>query len=98
MSDSPDLSDSAVSAPSDGVTAPSASPPPFPADWHYESTVTEIETIIHRIEMGDLELAEVFRQFSTAVEQLHQCESFLLRQQHQVELLIETLLDEPENF
>lgn len=70
----------------------------LPADWNYEDTVSEIETIIDRIERGELQLAEVFSQFATAVEQLRQCEQFLNQQQQQVDLLIETLLDEPEPF
>lgn len=70
----------------------------FPPDWNYEMTVAEVEAIINRIELGELELAEVFDQFTTAVEQLRRCETFLTRQQQQVDLLIETLLDEPESF
>jgi exodeoxyribonuclease VII small subunit len=70
----------------------------FPPDWNYEVTVAEVEAIINQIELGELELAEVFEQFTTAVEQLRRCETFLARQQQQVDLLIETLLDEPESF
>ncbi|MFM7426722.1 MAG: exodeoxyribonuclease VII small subunit [Elainella sp.] len=72
--------------------------PALPNNWNYEATVTEVETIINQIELGELELADVFQQFSTAVERLRQCEAFLTRQQQQVDLLIETLLDEPEAF
>jgi exodeoxyribonuclease VII small subunit len=68
----------------------------LPANWHYEKTVTEIEAIIDQIERGEMPLSEVFDQFSIAVEQLRQCEGFLNRQQAQVDLLIETLLDEPQ--
>ncbi|QYO64006.1 exodeoxyribonuclease VII small subunit [Leptolyngbya sp. 7M] len=75
-----------------------ATNPTFPPDWNYEVTVTEVEAIINRIELGELELSEVFEQFAIAVEQLRQCETFLTRQQQQVDLLIETLLDEPEAF
>ncbi|GAB4368660.1 MAG: hypothetical protein Kow00121_07990 [Elainellaceae cyanobacterium] len=71
---------------------------PLPPDWNYEATVLEIETIINQIELGELELADVFSQFATAVERLRQCETFLSRQQQQVDLLIETLLDESESF
>ncbi|MBW4661919.1 MAG: exodeoxyribonuclease VII small subunit [Drouetiella hepatica Uher 2000/2452] len=67
-------------------------------NWSYEKTVAEIETIISRIELGELELADVFDQFSAAMEQLRQCEAFLMQQQQQVDLLIETLVDEPEGF
>ncbi|MDH6060433.1 exodeoxyribonuclease VII small subunit [Chrysosporum bergii ANA360D] len=62
--------------------------------WSFEDKVVEIEEIISRIEGGELELEEVFEQFSTAVESLHQCESFLQQRQQQVDLLIETLSDE----
>ncbi|MER3478560.1 MAG: exodeoxyribonuclease VII, partial [Leptolyngbya sp. ERB_1_2] len=45
---------------------------------------------------GELELADVFEEFSAAVEYLRQCESFLAQRQKQVDLLIETLTDESE--
>lgn len=62
--------------------------------WNYEAKVAEIEGIITRIEAGELDLAAVFDQFSTAVEYLRQCESFLQQRQQQVDLLIETLNDD----
>jgi exodeoxyribonuclease VII small subunit len=62
--------------------------------WNYEAKVAEIERIIARIEAGDLELEEVFEQFTAAVEYLRQCEGFLQQRQHKVDLLIETLKDE----
>jgi exodeoxyribonuclease VII small subunit len=65
--------------------------------WHYESAVAEIETIIGKIESGDLDLEEVFGQFAQAVESLQQCESFLAQRQTQIDLLIETL-DDPPNL
>jgi exodeoxyribonuclease VII small subunit len=68
----------------------------LPSGWQYETTVSEIETIIERIERGELALADVFDQFASAAQQLRQCETFLNHQQQQVDLLIETLLDEPE--
>lgn len=89
------------SSPSPSVENPSvdrAIHPTFPANWNYETTVIEVETIINRIEMGELDLAEVFDQFATAVKQLRQCETFLTRQQQQVDLLIETLLDESDSL
>jgi exodeoxyribonuclease VII small subunit len=69
-----------------------------PQNWSYEQTVAQIEAIITRIELGDLELADVFEQFATAVEHLRQCEIFLSRQQRQMDVLVETLMDEPEGF
>ncbi|BAZ50687.1 exodeoxyribonuclease VII small subunit [Nostoc sp. NIES-4103] len=62
--------------------------------WSYEAKVVEIEGIIALIEAGELELEEVFDQFATAVEYLHQCEGFLQQRQQQVDLLIETLSDD----
>jgi len=61
---------------------------------NYEAKVAEIETIITRIEAGELKLEEVFEQFAAAVEYLRQCETFLQQRQQQVNLLIETLNDE----
>jgi exodeoxyribonuclease VII small subunit len=60
-------------------------------DWNYEATVAEIEAIVEQVESGQLELAEVFDQFTTAVEYLRQCETFLNERQQQVNLLLETL-------
>jgi exodeoxyribonuclease VII small subunit len=64
--------------------------------WNYEEAVAQVEKILTRIESGELELADVFEEFSTAVEYLRQCESFLAERQKQVDLLIETLTDESE--
>jgi exodeoxyribonuclease VII small subunit len=67
---------------------------PLPDTWKYEVAVAEVESIISRIEAGELELEEVFEQFTQAVEQLKQCETFLQQRQQQVDLLIETLNNE----
>lgn len=69
---------------------------PIQESWNYEAAVAEVETIIAAIEAGELELEEVFEQFTAAVEYLHQCETFLQQRQQQVDLLIETLTDEPQ--
>lgn len=66
----------------------------FQHDWNYEATVAQVESILSRIESGELELADVFEQFSAAVRYLRQCETFLAQRQRQVDLLIETLTDE----
>ena len=60
----------------------------------YEAKIAEIETIITRIEGGELQLADIFAEFATAVEYLQECDSFLQQQQQQVDLLIETLQDD----
>ncbi|AFY64583.1 exodeoxyribonuclease VII small subunit [Geitlerinema sp. PCC 7407] len=76
----------------------SETPPPaaLAPDWNYERTVAEIETIVAQIEAGELELADVFSQFSTAVEYLRQCEHFLEHKQQQMDLLLEVLSDDEE--
>lgn len=67
-----------------------------PDSWNYEATVKQIESAIARIESGELELAQVFDEFVAAVDRLRQCETFLSERQQQIDLLIETLSDEPE--
>jgi exodeoxyribonuclease VII small subunit len=63
-------------------------------NWNYEAKVAEIAKIVTRIEAGELELAEVFEQFATAVGYLSECENFLQQRQQQTDLLIETLKDD----
>ncbi len=69
---------------------------PLPDTWNYEVTVERVETIIKQIEAGDLELAEVFDEFSAAVTYLRQCEVFLQERQQKMDLLIETLEEESD--
>ncbi len=66
--------------------------------WNYEVTVVKIEEIVNQIESGELELSEVFTQFTTATTHLQQCKDFLEYQQKQMNLLIETLEDSPDNY
>ncbi|MGK7902547.1 MAG: exodeoxyribonuclease VII small subunit [Hormoscilla sp.] len=68
----------------------------LPPEWNYEATVAQVETIISQIEVGKLELADVFDQFADAIEYLHQCEQFLAERRQQMDLLMETLTDEPD--
>ncbi|MDX2230198.1 MAG: exodeoxyribonuclease VII small subunit [Leptolyngbyaceae cyanobacterium bins.349] len=77
----------------DGVGRPPDLKQPL---WSYEATVKQIEATIARIESGELELANVFDEFAEAVERLRQCETFLAERQQQMDLLIETLSDDPE--
>ncbi len=67
-------------------------------NWNYEATVAKVEKIISQLESGELELAEVFTEFSTAVEYLRECEAFLNQKQQQMSLLIETLAEQPDAF
>ncbi|MBD2315095.1 exodeoxyribonuclease VII small subunit [Desertifilum sp. FACHB-1129] len=70
--------------------------PQADVDWNYEATVAQVEAIIAQIESGELELAEVFDRFSHAIHYLQQCQAFLSQRRQHVDLLIETLTDEPE--
>ncbi len=67
-------------------------------NWNYEATVAKVEKIINQLESGELELAEVFTEFSTAVEYLRECEAFLNQKQQQMSLLIETLTEQTDSF
>ena len=62
--------------------------------WNYEATVEEIESIIQKIESGQLDLEDVFDKFAIAAEHLQDCEQFLGQKQQQIDLLIETLSDQ----
>jgi exodeoxyribonuclease VII small subunit len=68
-------------------------PPEIPLDWKYEEAVVEVEQILRLIESGEMDLADVFEQFTIATAYLKQCENFLNDRSEQVELLIETLND-----
>lgn len=70
---------------------------PLTQIWNYEATVKEIEATIAQIESGELDLAALFDRFEIAVHQLRECETFLLERQRQIDLLIETLSEEPES-
>ena len=83
-----------IEADQDSTIAARSSEHSSQTDWNYEATVAQVESILSGIESGELDLADVFEQFSTAVRYLKQCEAFLAQRQKQVDLLIETLTDE----
>lgn len=64
--------------------------------WNYEQTIAQVEMIVEQIESGSLPLEAVFEQFSLAIEQLRQCEEFLIQRKERMELQIETLEAKPE--
>lgn len=66
--------------------------------WNYENTVSEVETIIDRIESGELPLESVFEQFAVAMDHLQKCDRFLAQGKQRMELLIETLSEEDIEF
>ncbi|WP_008313680.1 exodeoxyribonuclease VII small subunit [Leptolyngbya sp. PCC 6406] len=72
-------------------TSESCAPDP---NWTYEQAVAHVEETVARLEQGDLPLATIFETFEAAVTELRQCEAFLQEKQQQVDLLIETLMEE----
>lgn len=66
-------------------------------NWNYEASVEQVEAIIADLETGDLPLADIFEQFEQAVTELKKCDSFLQAKQQQAQLLIETLMPEPDH-
>ena len=91
MSDSPRSKTDSANA---KVSSSDVKEPSLPPDWSYEATVEQVEAIVSQLETGELPLADVFDRFTTAVEQLQQCEEFLNQKRQQVDLLIEVLDDE----
>jgi exodeoxyribonuclease VII small subunit len=86
--------------PKDGgnpMTLPTV-PVAFPSDWSYETSVAYVEEIITQIEDGEMDLADVFEQFASAVKHLRQCETFLQQQKQRMDVLIETLTDDQADF
>ena len=65
-------------------------------EWNYEEAIAEIEAIASQIESGELPLEAVFDRFEIAVKQLRQCETFLNQGKERMDLLIETLEDDPD--
>jgi exodeoxyribonuclease VII small subunit len=63
------------------------------SNWSYEAAIAAVETIIARLESGELDLAEVVDQFAEAAATLKTCEVFLREKRSQVELVIEQLQD-----
>jgi len=92
---SPGSSVSPTPLTSDEATVESSAITNLPEDWRYESSIMQVETIIEQIETGELELAEIFEQFAIAVQHLQDCDAFLNHHRRQVDILVETLTDEP---
>jgi exodeoxyribonuclease VII small subunit len=83
-------------SPSNSVGQTSVPPNSIGDSWNYEQTVEQVEATIAKIESGDLDLAQVFDEFAAAVKHLQACEAFLADRQRQMDILIESLKDEPE--
>ncbi|HEY9809747.1 MAG TPA: exodeoxyribonuclease VII small subunit [Halomicronema sp.] len=60
----------------------------------YEAKVAKIEEIIKKMEIGNLEMTEMFDSFSVASQYLRECEDFLAEKQQQQTIYVETLTEE----
>jgi exodeoxyribonuclease VII small subunit len=82
-------SDSHVSKSSGTSTADAGSdtqPPTAPPD--FEGSLAELETIVERLEQGELSLDESLQQFERGVQLTRLCQSALKQAEHKVEILL----------
>ncbi len=66
--------------------------------WRYEAAIAEVESLIAQIESGELDLAEVVEHFQQAAQTLKRCADFLDQKRQQVEILIEELNQDDEDW
>lgn len=66
--------------------------------WRYEAAIAEVEGLIAQIESGELDLAEVVERFQQAAQTLKRCAEFLEEKRQQVEILIEELNQDDEDW
>jgi len=64
--------------------APAATPPP--AD--FESSLTELESIVEQLEQGDLSLDDSLKQFERGVQLTRVCQGALKQAEQKVEILL----------
>ncbi len=66
--------------------------------WRYEAAIAEVESLIAQIESGELDLAEVVERFQQAAQILKRCAQFLEEKRQQVEILVEELNQDDEDW
>ncbi len=66
--------------------------------WRYEAAIAEVESLIAQIESGELDLVEVVERFQQAAQTLKRCADFLDQKRQQVEILIEELDQDDEDW
>ena len=66
-----------------GSVAPSPTAPP-----DFEGSLAELETIVERLEQGELSLDESLQQFERGVQLTRVCQSALKQAEHKVEILL----------
>jgi exodeoxyribonuclease VII small subunit len=75
------------------VSSKKAKPPDF------EQALAELETVVERLEHGELPLEEALRQFERGVELARSCQESLKQAEQKVEILLrKTPEAEPEPF
>jgi exodeoxyribonuclease VII small subunit len=80
-------------APEDTVTGKKGKAPDF------EQALAELETVVERLEHGELPLEDALRQFERGIELARACQASLKAAEQRVEILLKKTPDaEPEEF
>lgn len=59
------------------------------ASFDFESSLTELETLVERMEQGDLSLEESLRQFEQGIKLTRGCQAALQEAEQKVQILLE---------
>ncbi len=70
------------------AAAPAASPPGAAATPDFEQALAELESLVERLESGDLPLDEALQTFERGVVLTRQCQGALKAAQQKVEILL----------
>ena len=65
----------------------------------FEQSLAELETLVERLEHGDLPLEEALRQFERGMELARSCETALVKAEQRVEILLQKSAEaDPQPF
>ena len=65
----------------------------------FEQSLVELETLVERLEHGDLPLEEALRQFERGMELARSCETALVKAEQRVEILLQKSAEaDPQPF
>jgi exodeoxyribonuclease VII small subunit len=70
------------------VTQPKADPSAAPVTPDFEASLAELETIVERLEQGDLSLDDSLKQFERGVQLTRACQTALTQAEQKVEILL----------
>ena len=69
-------------------TPPAATPAAAPAPVDFEQAMAELETVVARLEQGDVPLEEALKAFERGVALTRACQEALSAAEHKVEILL----------